>query len=489
MHRPSRSIFLACSFTPASAAFVVCFLTSGQAQAAEVSNSQLQVALDTVWVVLAGVLVFFMNAGFGLLEAGFCRAKNTVNILAKNFTVAAFAGISFFLVGFGLMFADGNAFIGWGGFLLTGADNSPMMNEAYEGIFSSLNWAGIPLNAKFFFQACFAMAAASIVSGVVAERIKFSVFVIFSLFLVGVVYAISGHWVWGGGWLQGLGFSDFAGSTQVHSVGGFAALVGAYLLGPRRDRYDRKGRIRAIPGHSMALATTGAFVLWIGWFGFNAGSTMAADPQAISHIVTTTLLASLSGIIGAIIFSYAQVKAFDLGMMINGCLAGLVAITAPCVSVSPGSALLIGLVGGGLVVGGTRLVAIIKIDDPVGAIPVHLLGGIWGTLSIGFFAETRFGAESQGLLFGGSFKLLGIQLLGVVAVGALVMSTSFFAWYLLKKTIGLRVGEEEEFIGLDLSEMRMRAYPGDGAGGLQTMEAPLPEKDPTPVLTPATAEE
>lgn len=436
------------------------------------------VALDTVWVVLAGMLVFFMNAGFGLLETGLCRAKNAVNILAKNFTVAAFAGLSFFAIGFGLMFADGNAFLGLGGAFLSGADNSPAVGDAYVGVFSSLNWTGIPLEAKFFFQACFAMAAASIVSGAVAERIKFGAFVIFSLVLVSIVYGVTGHWIWGGGWLANAGFWDFAGSTQVHSVGGWAALTGALILGPRAGKYTKDGRMRPIPGHSMALATLGGFILWVGWFGFNAGSTMAADPTAIAHIATTTLLASLAGIAGSMLASYWKTKAFDLSMMINGCLAGLVGITAPCAFVSAGSSVIIGFVAGAICVAGVELFDRLKVDDPVGATSVHLLGGIWGTLALGLFAEARFSADvGNGLFFGGGVGLLGAQALGVVAVGAFVLAASTSVWMALKHTMGLRVDEEEEFIGLDLAEMKMAAYPKDDLQGVGRPVAP-PESAP-----------
>ncbi|MEM7678026.1 MAG: ammonium transporter [Myxococcota bacterium] len=437
-----------------------------------------QIALDTVWVVIAGILVFFMNAGFALLESGLCRAKNAVNILAKNFTVAAFAGLAFFFFGFGLMFADGNDYIGLGGLMLMGADNSPATGDAYQGIFSSLNWTGIPLEAKFFFQACFAMAAASIVSGAVAERIKFQSFVVFSAVLVAVVYGITGHWIWGGGWLASLGFWDFAGSTAVHSVGGWAALVGAFLLGPRIGKYDKDGQVRAIPGHSMALATTGGFVLWLGWFGFNAGSTMAADAGAIAHVATTTLLASLAGIAGAMIAAYIRTKAFDLSMMINGCLGGLVGITAPCAFVSGSSAVIIGFTAGALVVMAVELIDRIRVDDPVGAISVHLVCGIWGTLAVGLFAQEQFSSDvGNGLLFGGSAGLLGVQTIGIAAIGVFVAGCSFIMWKLIDVTLGLRVDAEEEHMGLDQAEMKMRAYPSDHMAGMRAIP-PAEEEAP-----------
>jgi Amt family ammonium transporter len=424
-----------------------------------------KVIIDTVWVVLCGALVFFMNAGFALLETGLCRAKNAVNVLAKNFTVAAFAGLAFFVFGFGLMFADGNALIGLGGFFLGGADNSPALGKAYKGIFTSLNWAAVPLEAKFFFQVCFAMTAASIVSGAVAERIRFGAYVVFSLLLVAVIYPITGHWIWGGGWLAKLGFWDFAGSTQVHSLGGWAALTGAMILGARRGKYDKQGNVRPIPGHNMSLATMGGFILWLGWFGFNAGSTMAADPRAIAHVATTTLIASMAGVVGAMLTNYLRSKTFDLSMMINGALAGLVAITAPCAFVSSTSALAIGLLGGVLVVFSITAFDKLKIDDPVGAISVHLVNGVWGTLAVGLFAQARFSkAVGDGLLFGGGLKLLGAQVLGVLVVGLFVVASSTVLWLSIRAVMGLRVSEEEEYLGLDSTEMGLEAYPADPMG-------------------------
>ena len=443
---------------------LIVLLVAGTAHAGEGSSTELRVAVDTVWVILAGGLVFFMNAGFALLETGLCRAKNAVNILAKNFTVAAIAGLVFFAVGFGLMFADGNALVGLGGWFLGGADASPATGDAYAGVFSSLAWAGIPLEAKFFFQACFAMTAASIVSGAVAERIKFQAFIAFSVLLVAFVYPITGHWIWGGGWLASAGFWDFAGSTQVHALGGIAALTGALMLGARKGKFGRDGSARPIPGHSIPMATLGGFILWLGWLGFNAGSTMAADPTAISHIATATVLASFAGIAGALMASYVRNRTFDLTLLINGCLAGLVAITAPCAFVSLGSATAIGLVAGVVAVPAVALLDRLRIDDPVGAVSVHLFGGVWGTLALGLFAEARFSADvGNGLLFGGGAGLLGVQALGVASVvgfGA-VAATAF--WAIIRKTIGLRVEEEEEYLGLDLSEMGMGAYPTDAA--------------------------
>lgn len=420
------------------------------------------VMIDTVWTLLCGGLVFFMNAGFALLETGLCRSKNAATVLAKNFSVAATAGLAFYVIGFGVMFADGNSFVGLGGLLLGGADNSPAMGAAYKGIYTSLNWARIPLEAKFFFQSCFAMASASIVSGAVAERTKFSAFLTFAVLLTLVVYSVTGHWIWGGGWLAQRGFWDFAGSTQVHSVGGWASLAGILMVGARSGKYTRDGGIRPIPGHNLSLATIGTFILWLGWFGFNAGSTMAGDAMAIAHIATTTLLGSLGGVGGAIVINYLRSKNFDLTMMLNGCLAGLVAVTAPCAFVSAGSSVIIGLVAGAIVPLAVVFFDRIKVDDPVGATSVHLANGIWGTLSLGLFAEARFNASvGNGLFFGGGFKLLGAQALGVVAIGGFVFVASLALWFAIKKTIGLRVTEEEEHIGCDLAEIGVQAYADD----------------------------
>lgn len=459
---------------------------AGPALAADAQVADVKVMLDTVWVIMAGALVFFMNAGFGLLETGLVRSKNAVNVLAKNFTVAAVAGLAFYAVGFGLMFGDGTSFIGTTGFFLGGADASPATGDAYTGVFSSLSWAGVPLDAKFFFQACFAMTAASIVSGAVAERIKFQSFLVFSLLLISLVYPVTGHWIWGGGWLAELGFWDFAGSTQVHALGGFAALTGAIILGPRRGKYGRNGEVKPIPGHSISLATAGGFILWLGWIGFNAGSTMAADAVAIAHIATVTVLASFAGIIGSLAATWARARTFDLTMMINGCLAGLVAVTAPCAFVSAPSAVIIGLVGGLMVVPAVVFFDRLRVDDPVGATSVHLIGGIWGTLAVGLFAEARFSADvGDGLLYGGGASLLGTQALGILAVGAFVTVASAALWLGIRKVMGLRVDDEEEYVGLDIAEMGMEAYPSDSTRrGLARGETEEAAAEMLPIAVP-----
>ncbi len=413
-----------------------------------------QVALDTTWVLIAGMLVFFMNLGFALVESGFARAKNTVNIISKNFIVFAVASVSFFVIGWGLMFGDGNGLIGTQGLLmLGGADNSPAVNEAYQGVYSAIGWTGIPLMAKFFFQLVFAGTCATIVSGAVAERIKYLSFVVFSLVLVAFIYPITGHWIWGGGWLADIGFLDFAGSTAVHSVGAWAALAGVIVLGPRIGKYGKDGSARAIPGHNMTSALTGALVLWFGWFGFNPGSTMAADPTAMANIAVTTNLGAAAGLLTATAVAWIVIGKPDLGMTINGTLAGLVGVTAGCAFISNVGALIIGAIAGIIVVFACLLLDKLHLDDPVGAIAVHGFGGIFGTLAVGLFHT------ESGLFYGGGTELFVNQLIGVVSVGATVFVLSFIVWNIIKLAMGVRVSAEEEIAGLDIGEHGNRAYP------------------------------
>ncbi|MDD5722735.1 MAG: ammonium transporter [Syntrophales bacterium] len=425
--------------------------------------SSLQVGMDTVWVLFTAFLVFFMNLGFGMLEAGLCRAKNTVNILAKNFIVFAISSAAFWVIGWGFMFGDGNPFVGLQGlFFASGADNSPAIGDAYTGVYSAIGWTGVPLWAKFFFQLVFAGTAATIVSGAVAERIKFISFIVFSFFLVGIMYPITGHWIWGGGFLASLGMWDFAGSTVVHSVGGWAALAGVLVLGARLGKYRPDGSVNPIFGHSMSLATLGGLVLWFGWFGFNPGSTMGVgDGSAIAHIAVTTNTAAAMAILSSTIVSWLIQKKPDLSMIINGALAGLVAITAPCAFVSVGSSAVIGLIAGVLVVFAVMMFDKLKIDDPVGALSVHLVNGIWGTLAVGLFAVDSItgAATGNGLFFGGGLTLLRAQAIGVVAVGAFTFISALIIWYIIKQGLGMRVSREEELIGLDLGEHGSKAYP------------------------------
>lgn len=420
-----------------------------------------KVMADTIWTLVTAMLVFFMNLGFACVETGFCRVKNSTNILSKNFIVFACSSIAFWVLGYGVMFGNGNGFMGLDGLLfLGGADNSPATGEAYQGAYAALNWTGVPLLAKFFFQLVFAGTAATIVSGCVAERIKYFAFIAFSFIIVGLIYPIVGHWIWGGGWLAGKGFLDFAGSTQVHSIGGWAGLAGILALGPRYGKYNKDGSANPIPGHNLSLALIGCFVLWLGWFGFNPGSTMAADPDAIARICVTTNTAAAAAMLSATVLSTMLLGKPDLGMTINGCLAGLVAITAPCAFVSVMSSAIIGLIAGVLVVLAVIAFDKVKTDDPVGALAVHLVNGIWGTLAVGLFAESQWTpGQAAGLFFGGGLKQLQIQLTGIIAVGIFVLVVSYLTWQLLKATMGIRVSIQEEIEGLDIGEHGQTTYP------------------------------
>lgn len=428
----------------------------------ELQIGDVKIALDTLWVLVTAMLVFFMNLGFATVESGFARSKNAVNILSKNFIVFAVSSLGYLLLGWGLMFGDGNGFVGTSGlFFVSGADNSPAIGDAYTGVYSAISWTGVPLWAKFFFQLVFCGTAATIVSGAVAERVKYISFIVFSFILTLLIYPVVGHWIWGGGWLASKGMWDFAGSTVVHSVGGWAALAGAIVLGPRFGKYKKDGTIKPIPGHNLSLATIGAFVLWLGWFGFNPGSTMAADPSSIAHILMTTNTSGIVAILTSTITAWLFLGKPDLGMSINGLLAGLVAITAPCAFVSVTSSIIIGAIAGVIVVFAVVFFDRIKIDDPVGAISVHLVNGVFGTICVGLFAQDKItgAATGNGLFMGGGFSLLGSQLLGVVSVGAFVFALSLLVWWLLKKTLGIRVSLQEEIQGLDIGEHGNEAYP------------------------------
>ncbi len=420
-----------------------------------------KVAVDTLWVLITAMLVFFMNLGFACVETGFCRVKNSTNILSKNFIVFACSTIAFWVLGWGLMFGNGNGFMGLDGLLfLGGADNSPATGTAYQGAYAAMNWTGVQLLAKFFFQLVFAGTAATIVSGCVAERIKYFSFIAFSFIIVGIIYPIVGHWIWGGGWLAGKGFLDFAGSTQVHSIGGWAGLAGILALGPRYGKYNKDGSANPIPGHNLALGLIGCFVLWLGWFGFNPGSTMAADPEAIARICVTTNTAAAAAMLSATIVSTMLLGKPDLGMTINGCLAGLVAITAPCAFVGVMSSCIIGLIAGVIVVLAVIGFDKIKVDDPVGALAVHLVNGIWGTLAVGLFAESQWTpGQASGLFFGGGLKQLQIQLTGIIAVAVFVFLVAYLSWQILKFTMGIRVSIQEEIEGLDIGEHGQTTYP------------------------------
>lgn len=479
----------------AMAAWTLPLYAQDNAASSGPSTANLKVIADTLWVLIAAFLVFFMNTGFGCVEAGFCRAKNATNILGKNFVVFAIASVAFWLVGFALMFGNGNPFFGTEGWVLSGADNSPATGDAYQGVFKSLSWTGVPLLAKFFFQLAFAGTAATIVSGCVAERIHYKSFMIFAVFVAAVSYPITGHWIWGGGWLaENWKFWDFAGSTVVHSVGGWAGLAGILLLGPRLGKFRANGTIQPIPGHSMALAFLGGMVLWLGWFGFNPGSTMAADPNAISHIVITTNMACAAGMLTATVLAWIILRNPDFSMTVNGALAGLVAITAPCAWVTQTSAVIIGVIAGILVVLAVLFFDRIRIDDPVGALSVHLVNGVWGTLAVGLFAvggSTEAGAlyaegPAAGLFCGGGATQLIAQLIGVLGVGAFTFTGSIAVWAVIKAVVGIRVDREHEMAGLDVSEMGMEAYPGFQVA--DPIEYTSPILEPRPALVPPDGE-
>lgn len=420
--------------------------------------------IDTLWVFLAAILVFFMNLGFASVEAGFARSKNTVNILSKNFIVFAVSSLGFLLLGWGLMFGGDNPFIGTEHLFILGSQDLSF----YDNTLTS----SVPFWGKFFFQLVFCGTAATIVSGSVAERVKYITFILFSFVLTLVIYPIVGHWVWGGGWLADLGFRDFAGDAVVHSLGGWSALAGAMLLGSRIGKYGKDGKPRAIPGHSMSLAVIGLFVLWLGWFGFNPGSTMSfQNPSDVMHILMTTNTAAIAAVVTSTATSWILLKKPDLGMTVNGCLAGLVGITGSCAYVSVESSLLIGALSGILVVFAVQFFDRVHIDDPVGATAVHLCCGVFGTICVGLFSQAGVTSLStvDGLFFGGGFGPLGIQLLGVVVIGAFSFLSSGLVWLVLKKTIGIRVSPEEEIQGLDIGEHGNVAYP-DFALAAETVE-------------------
>jgi Amt family ammonium transporter len=424
------------------------------------TQDQLKIAADTGWTLLTGFLVFFMNAGFGLVEAGLCRKKNATMILSKNFVVFAISALGFYAIGFGLMFSDG----GWlgvsGGWLMGGADNSPAIGEQYRGVFGALGWAGVPLLAKFFFEMVFCGTSATIVSGSVNERMKYGSFLVFSVIMTAIIYPIAGHWVWGGGFLARAGMKDFSGSTVVHSVGGWAALAGIIVVGPRIGRYPPGAKPAHFPGHNMGYVFLGGMILWLGWFGFNPGSTLSLDPEAISRIAVTTTLSSCASTVVATLYAWWRHGRPDFTLTVNGCLAGLVSITAPCAYVGSGSALIIGAIAGITVTEAVLIFDRLRLDDPVGATSVHLVHGIFGTICVGLFGVKGLsGLANDGLFRGGGFAQLWPQLEAVITVGPFSFVTSLVAWHAIKRLMGLRVSADHEVAGLDIAEMGMEAYP------------------------------
>ena len=395
-------------------------------------------AENTIWVLVAAALVFFMQAGFAMVETGFTRAKNAGNIVMKNLMDFSLGTPIYWLLGFGIMFGGSSALIG--GF-------DPMV----KGDYSSVLPAGVPLMAFLIFQTVFCATAATIVSGAMAERTKFSSYCIYSMVISAIIYPVSGHWIWGGGWLSQLGFHDFAGSTAVHMVGGVAAFVGAKILGPRIGKYDKNGKSKAIPGHSLTLGALGVFILWFCWFGFNGGSTVSATGDdvlvSMGSIFVTTNMAAAVATVTVMCITWIRYKKPDVSMTLNGSLAGLVAITAGCDLVTPFGAAVIGIIAGFVVVFGIEFIdKVLKVDDPVGAVGVHGLCGATGTILVGLFAQ------EDGLFYGGGANLLLTQIIGVVAVLAWVSVTITITFQIIKHTIGLRVSKEEEIIGLDIEE-------------------------------------
>ena len=424
------------------------------------STKELAFAASTVWVLIAAVLVMFMQAGFAFLEAGLTRMKNVGHIAAKNVLVLAIASIVYYVVGFGIAFGDGgNGLVGGSGFLPT-VDELLTIGEA------PFSWFGaIPAAAGYMFEVVFAAVSLAIVWGAMAERTRLWVYFAFGAIFT-LIYSVASHWVWSpDGWLFSKGMQDFAGSTVVHYQGALAGLAGALLLGPRIGKYV-DGKPQPIPGHNMAFTTLGVVILWFGWFGFNPGSTLSVDFGGVgffAYVALNTNLAAAAGVFGAVVTSWIVIKKPDLSMMLNGAVAALVAITAACAFVAPWAAILIGFVAGVIVVLGSLLVEKIGIDDPVGALAAHGMSGMWGTLALGFLTVPKLAENLDtgkgGLFYGGGFHQLGIQGLGLLAVGAFTFTASFLVLWLMKVTVGIRTEPEVETLGLDVSEHGMWGYP------------------------------
>ena len=416
-----------------------------------------QSTADILWLIIAAVLIFLMQAGFAMLESGLTRSKNAVNIMTKNFLDFCFGALLFWAIGYAFMYGEnGNAFIGWDANML-------FMEVADKGADNSTS-------ASWFFQIVFAATAATIVSGAMSERTKLVGYVAYSVLITALLYPITGHWIWGpDGWLSAMGMRDFAGSTVVHGVGAWAALAGTIMVGPRLGKYTKDGVAKAIPGHNLPMATLGTFILWFGWYGFNVGSTLATV-DGMAHVAVTTTLSAAAGGVGATMLTWYLHGKPDLSMGINGCLAGLVSITANCASVSTKSAVLIGFIASFLVYMSCLFFEHkLKVDDPVGAISVHGVGGIWGTLAVGLFGERAIDilywdeatAIQDGLFFGGGITQLSYQALGALAVFGFSFTVALGIFYLIKATVGLRVSAEEELEGLDIGEHGASAYPLD----------------------------
>jgi len=420
--------------------------------------------LDTAWLIIMSLLVFSMNSGFSMLEAGFCRTKNVVNMLVKNLSVVFVSSIAFWAIGFPLMFSSGSEYFGanfLNGLFLSGN----LLN------YSSINSNGIPLEAIFLFQMVFATTSATIISGAVAERAKFFTLLIFAFFMTSFIYPVCGHWILGKGFLYDLGVRDFAGSLMIHTVGGVSALAAVIVMGPRVGKYNRDLTPNAIIGHSIPMITLGVFILWLGWFGFNMGCTYGFS-AACAHIALCTNACAVAGGLGALLVSYVLQRKSDLSMIVNGILGGLVSSTASCAFISLTSAYIIGFIAGCIVVISIMLFdRFFHTDDPIGAISVHGVCGIWGTIALGLFSSgetlffTNISPPKAGLFFGGKLEQLIPQLIGVVAVASWAFIVSFAIWFLLRKTIGIRVSQKIEVDGLDIGEHGMDAYPGFVSSG------------------------
>ena len=438
-------------------------------------------SVNTIWVLLGAALVFFMQAGFAMVETGFTRAKNAGNIIMKNLMDFCIGTPTFWIVGFGIMFGAGNGFFG-----------------SIHGIASEANYGtgmlpdGVPFWAFLIFQTVFCATSATIVSGAMAERTKFSSYCIYSFLISLVVYPVSGHWIWGGGFLSEMGFHDFAGSCAVHMVGGVAALIGAIVLGPRIGKYSKDGKSKAIPGHNLTVGALGVFILWFCWFGFNGASTVSMEGDAIvsaSKIFVTTNLAAAVATVTVMIITWVRYKKPDVSMSLNGSLAGLVAITAGCDTVSPASSAIIGIASGFIVVFGIEFIdKVLKIDDPVGAVGVHGLNGAFGTLAVGLFSDGA-GTEWKGLLTGGGFHGFGVQFIGMAVTIAWVVVTMTIIFLTIKHTVGLRVSPEEEIAGLDGKEHGLSsAYDGFVVhDSMTTVPTPMGVTKAAPVVNAAAA--
>ena len=424
------------------------------------SENQVMEGMDTLWVVVAAILVLFMQAGFAFLETGLSRGKNAGHLATKNLVILGVSSLVFWAVGFGISFSDGNMFVGLHGFFV-----NPFGPEA-DKLFPSLSYSDATMASKILFQTAFCAVSLAIVWGGMAERVRFPVYIIFGVVFSGVIYPVVGHWIWGNGWLSRLGMQDFAGSTVVHLQGALSALAGTLLLGPRLGKYREKRVPLPIPGHNIPFVILGTLILWLGWFGFNPGSTLGVNipaPGYFAYVAMTTNLAAAAGVLAATFMSWALLKAPDMSMMANGALAALVAITASCAFVTPLLAVVIGAIAGVIAVAGVLWVDRKGIDDPVGAVSVHGMAGIWGTLSTGLFAAPDrvriVGVGQPGLFYGGGWHQLGIQFLGILAVSLYVFSASLVVFYLIRKGSWLRVTAAQESIGLDFAEHKMWGYP------------------------------